>query len=73
MWIGTSGVTSTVGYLTRGTERGGNYAHEPDVQAYSTRKQFLRGQYMHLAALDAVTVCANEFVFVETANCLELA
>lgn len=73
MWFGTSGVTHTNGYLNRATGRGGTFSDAPNVSDYSSRKQFLRAQYVYLAALDSVEACANEFNFIETALSLELA
>lgn len=72
VWIGAPGLTASTGYKTRGSGRG-DLTHAPVISLYSSRKQFLRGQYSRLGLLDSVPLCATEFTAVESVASLEMA
>ncbi len=72
---GDSGVLTNTGYIRRGRGSGSLpvlFGRPPQVQDYSNRKQFLRGQYMSIALLNTVPVFAVAGA-IEAAFSLELA
>ncbi len=71
VYFGTFGVDESNGYAVRGPRRGGNWELAPDIDDYSNRKQFLRGQYMTLPLLPSVTFCVRFPISVEEALSLE--
>ena len=76
MFGGDSNVTGGTGYIRRGRASGSlpaPFAGPPVVEDYSNRKQFLRGQYLSMALLDAVPVFAQSGSSFEVAFSLELA
>jgi hypothetical protein len=70
---GTSGVSVTTGYKTRGSNRAATFTGVPDTAAYSNRFQFLRGQYAFHEVLQGVQICAIEGGGPEKAGSLEVA
>ena len=69
---GDSNVTGDTGYARRGRGSKSGFTGPPNVEDYSNRKQFLRGQYMSIALLDAVPVFAQSGGSFERAFSLEL-
>ncbi len=72
VWLGPSGVMQSTMYPVSGAGRSDDFTAPPDLARYSNRKQFLRGQYFHLACFPAVQVCAKAPA-VEDAFSLELS
>lgn len=56
----------------RGDFSGNRYSLPPDLSRYSNRKQFLRGQYLKLACLASIQVCART-IATEPCASLELS
>lgn len=69
--IGPSGFSFSASYRIPGAGRGTG-SLPPVLARYSNRKQFLRGQYLSLACLSAVGVCARS-LNAEIAASLELS
>lgn len=72
--LGDSAVSDTTGYGTRGTARGSGWDHASARALYSSRFQFLRGQYASIQVSDGVEVYARiHGVAFEDVVVLELA
>lgn len=71
--FGDDTVTYSTGYVRRGASRGTNRTNTADVEAYSNRKQFLRGQYFLLVTAPSVDFCCWINAAVEDVFSLELA
>lgn len=73
VYISNSPVSESSAYRVPGAGRGDSYSAAPALSRYSNRKQFLRGQYMHLSLLSPVQVCAKASLSVEDISSLELS
>ena len=72
--LGDSTVSNTTGYGTRGTQRGSGWDHASARALYTSRFQFLRGQYASIQVSDAVEAYARiHAVALEDVVVLELA
>lgn len=70
--IGRNPVSTSTSYISFGSGRGDS-GTAPPRDTYSNRKQFLRGQYMHLAVFPAIEICANATTGAEDVTSLELS
>ncbi len=73
VWMGNSNVTGTTGYSTQGRKAGSGFDGPPGLERYSSRKQFLRGQYKTIELLDEVPFFVTAQGNLEAAVSLELA
>lgn len=73
VYVSKSPVSESAAYRVPGAGRGGSYSAAPDLSRYSNRKQFLRGQYLQLALLSSVQVCAKASLSVEDIASMEIS
>lgn len=71
--LGPPGVSKTTGYGVRGTGRADPWTDPPVISQYSSRAQFLRGQYTYMWVTDDVDVHGFVDTGVEIVVALELA
>ncbi len=72
VYIDSDNVSFFTSYFSQGTRRGDNGSLPPNIQNYSNRKQFIRGQYLCLSLLSSVQLCAKA-PLVEDVTSLELS
>ncbi len=71
IYLGVQGSELQNSYVLPGGGRG-NYTNPPNLGKFSSRKQFLRGQYLTIPCLPAVEVCARAAA-IEIGSSLELS
>ena len=73
VYVGESLVSESTSYFSDGSGRNTTGSGQPEVNAYSSRKQFLRGQYLWLRLRSDVKLNAHISSAVKAINSLELS